>query len=80
MVWADGTVYEGLWDNEHRVNSPSEKPWDRFFLKTIPEQRAFMKEFIRKHPELRKCQPNKRMEPASPALMSFAAGRKAMVH
>jgi len=76
MVWADGRVYEGLWDNERRVSDNAERHWDRFFLKSIPEQRAFMKDFIKKNPQLSPAVP-KRMGPAS--ISSPAAERRVAV-
>jgi len=57
MTWHDGTVYEGRWHMEDRVDDTTVCEWDRFFMKTIPEQRAFMKDFMKKYPNLIKIKP-----------------------
>jgi hypothetical protein len=33
--------------NESEAEESGAREWDRFFLKTIPEQRSFMKEFLK---------------------------------
>jgi len=57
MTWRDSSSYEGRWHMEDRVDDTNARDWDRFFMKSIPEQRAFMKEFMRKYPELLKIRP-----------------------
>jgi hypothetical protein len=52
MVWADGSVWQGEWDHELRVGAgmSDRREWDGFFLKSIPEQRQFMKAWLKQHP------------------------------